>query len=106
MASAKTRPRSSDGPHELTLATRLLPGRQLVRIRSRDGNFRFELNPTDDISVLVAKVSWWTNRDGWSSSVARPLGLRRAASRARARGDWRGGGSRWSGLEKRVDAED
>ena len=29
---------------------------QLVRIRSRDGNFRFELQPTSDISELVAKV--------------------------------------------------
>ncbi|KAM0788886.1 hypothetical protein ACM66B_002970 [Microbotryomycetes sp. NB124-2] len=28
----------------------------LVRIRSRDGNFRFELQPTDDFQVLVAKI--------------------------------------------------
>ncbi|KAH9178915.1 polyubiquitin-tagged protein recognition complex Npl4 component [Lactarius sanguifluus] len=28
----------------------------LVRIRSRDGNFRFELQPTSDISELVAKI--------------------------------------------------
>ncbi|KAI5475892.1 nuclear protein localization protein 4-like protein [Pseudohyphozyma bogoriensis] len=28
----------------------------LVRIRSRDGNFRFDLNPTDDISVLIQKI--------------------------------------------------
>jgi hypothetical protein len=31
---------------------------QLVRIRSRDGNFRFELRPTSDISELVTKVSY------------------------------------------------
>jgi len=31
---------------------------QLVRIRSRDGNFRFELQPTSDISELVTKVSY------------------------------------------------
>ncbi|KAI0067936.1 polyubiquitin-tagged protein recognition complex Npl4 component [Artomyces pyxidatus] len=29
---------------------------QLVRIRSRDGNFRFEMQPNADISELVAKV--------------------------------------------------
>lgn len=28
----------------------------LVRIRSKDGNFRFELNPKDDISKLVDKI--------------------------------------------------
>ncbi|KAH9050459.1 polyubiquitin-tagged protein recognition complex Npl4 component [Lactarius hengduanensis] len=28
----------------------------LVRIRSRDGNYRFELQPTSDISELVAKI--------------------------------------------------
>ncbi|GAA5975266.1 hypothetical protein JCM5350_000215 [Sporobolomyces pararoseus] len=28
----------------------------LVRIRSKDGNFRFDLQPTDDISVLVNKI--------------------------------------------------
>lgn len=28
----------------------------LVRIRSKDGNFRFELNPEDDISILVAQI--------------------------------------------------
>ncbi|SCV70841.1 BQ2448_3603 [Microbotryum intermedium] len=28
----------------------------LVRIRSRDGNFRFELQPNDDVSVLVQKI--------------------------------------------------
>ncbi|KAI0274867.1 polyubiquitin-tagged protein recognition complex Npl4 component [Gloeopeniophorella convolvens] len=28
----------------------------LVRVRSRDGNFRFELQPTSDISELVAKI--------------------------------------------------
>lgn len=28
----------------------------LIRIRSRDGNFRFELQPTDDIAVLIGKV--------------------------------------------------
>lgn len=28
----------------------------IVRVRSKDGNFRFELQPTDDASVLVAKV--------------------------------------------------
>jgi hypothetical protein len=31
---------------------------QLIRVRSRDGNFRFELQPTDDISVLAQKVSF------------------------------------------------
>lgn len=30
---------------------------QLIRIRSKEGNFRFELQPEDDISVLLAKVS-------------------------------------------------
>lgn len=29
---------------------------QLIRIRSKDGNFRFEFAPTADISELVAKV--------------------------------------------------
>ncbi|SGY79251.1 BQ5605_C008g05086 [Microbotryum silenes-dioicae] len=28
----------------------------LVRIRSRDGNFRFELQPNDDVSVLIQKI--------------------------------------------------
>ncbi|GAA5869997.1 hypothetical protein JCM8547_001437 [Rhodosporidiobolus lusitaniae] len=28
----------------------------LVRIRSKDGNFRFDLQPTDDLSVLVNKI--------------------------------------------------
>ncbi|GAA6062563.1 hypothetical protein JCM10212_004876 [Sporobolomyces blumeae] len=28
----------------------------LVRIRSKDGNFRFQVEPSDDISVLVAKI--------------------------------------------------
>ncbi|GAA5970520.1 hypothetical protein JCM11641_007337 [Rhodosporidiobolus odoratus] len=28
----------------------------LVRVRSRDGNFRFDLQPTDDFSVLVQKI--------------------------------------------------
>ncbi|KAH7104531.1 polyubiquitin-tagged protein recognition complex, Npl4 component [Auriculariales sp. MPI-PUGE-AT-0066] len=28
----------------------------LIRIRSKDGNFRFELQPTDDVSVLTAKI--------------------------------------------------
>jgi Nuclear pore localisation protein NPL4 len=30
---------------------------QLIRVRSKDGNFRFELSPDNDISVLLAKVS-------------------------------------------------
>lgn len=30
---------------------------QLIRIRSKDGNFRFEVNPTDDGKVLAKKVS-------------------------------------------------
>jgi len=30
---------------------------QLVRVRSKDGNFRFDLPPNTDISVLLAKVS-------------------------------------------------
>lgn len=29
---------------------------QLVRVRSKEGNFRFELAAEDDIAVLVAKV--------------------------------------------------
>ena len=29
---------------------------QIVRIRSKDGNYRFDLQPTADISELVAKV--------------------------------------------------
>lgn len=30
---------------------------QLIRVRSKDGNFRFELSPNSDISALLAKVS-------------------------------------------------
>ncbi|GAA6016093.1 hypothetical protein JCM10207_004441 [Rhodosporidiobolus poonsookiae] len=51
-----------DTPTELTradLAPPALPSpppHQLVRIRSRDGNFRFDLQPTDDFSVLVNKI--------------------------------------------------
>lgn len=29
---------------------------QLIRIRSKDGNFRFDFNPDDDISRLLEKV--------------------------------------------------
>jgi hypothetical protein len=29
---------------------------QLIRVRSPDGNFRYEVQPSDDISVLVQKV--------------------------------------------------
>ncbi|EST06645.1 Nuclear pore localization protein NPL4 [Kalmanozyma brasiliensis GHG001] len=28
----------------------------IIRVRSKDGNFRFELQPTDDASLLIAKV--------------------------------------------------
>lgn len=29
---------------------------QLIRVRSKDGNFRFELQPSSDISELISKV--------------------------------------------------
>ncbi|KAG8909945.1 nuclear protein localization protein 4, partial [Tulasnella sp. 417] len=28
----------------------------LIRVRSKDGNFRFEVNPTDDGQVLAKKI--------------------------------------------------
>lgn len=36
---------------------RTLAPTQLVRVRSPEGNFRFELQPEDDFTLLVQKVS-------------------------------------------------
>lgn len=53
--------RTNYGEHPpLPLCTPLLTfcsPSQLVRIRSKDGNFRFDLQPEDDFSLLLTKVS-------------------------------------------------
>lgn len=43
--------------HSRILGLTHAPTLQLVRIRSRDGNFRFTLDPADDISALVQQAS-------------------------------------------------
>jgi hypothetical protein len=59
----------------------------LVRVRGKNGNFRFELQPEDDVSVLANKVSWlyllrqrtsgltlnWLGKDPRSQPRCRPI---------------------------------
>ncbi|KAG1716336.1 hypothetical protein ID866_820 [Astraeus odoratus] len=59
----------------------------LVRIRSKDGNFRFELNPTDDISRFVNKIVE-TTIDADPSSITisnQPRGNETPVSRLKGR---------------------
>ncbi|KAN0100817.1 NPL4 family domain containing protein [Tylopilus felleus] len=41
----------------------------LIRIRSKDGNFRFQVSPTDDIHLLVDKIIQTTSKSVDSASI-------------------------------------
>lgn len=52
---------------------------QLIRIRSRDGNFRFELSSSDDIHILVDKAH--LTPLAWLLQLTRPLQIVQTASK-------------------------